>query len=326
MLKKLPTINPCRAGTMPLEIFLAVHTPCSAWSICSTVEACMRVPQHGKIKSSPCTLLGALLVALLQNFLQTTFTRLPSPLVNKSRDACRVVSGAVRTRALQAEPIGDPAILADVQHTSAFLAALFAGICTGNPPHPALATSVAQCVGDYATWFGRVPNAPLQAALQQLLAFMAVPQAAQSAATAFRNLCVRCGSQLCSPADLTPLIHAARAALSAPGMFFQRACGCGIYMNVPQQEHAFLCPRTFKFKLWSRRICLLCWIAGSQVEQEWQKLMVEGLARVVILLPASEAAAAGLQIAQAIVERITQIISQASGEEPPGGSLFGPST
>lgn len=41
--------------------------------------------------------------------------------------------------------------------------------------------------------------------------------------------------------------------------------------------------------------------------------MVEGLARVVVLLPAAEAAAAGVQIAQPIVERITQLTPQACG-------------
>lgn len=135
------------------------------------------------------------------------------------RFACRVVAGAVRGRALQGEPIHDPVVLADVQQTSAFLSALFGGICTGTAPHPALANSVAQCVGAYSAWFGRAPDAPLQPALQQLLVYMAVPEAAQSAGTAFRNLCVRCGSQMGNPALLTPLIHVARAALSTAGMF-----------------------------------------------------------------------------------------------------------
>ncbi|KAK9902253.1 hypothetical protein WJX75_009732 [Coccomyxa subellipsoidea] len=194
--------------------------------------------------------------------------------------AVRVVAGAVRGRALQGEPIHDPVVLADVQQTSAFLSALFGGICTGTAPHPALANSVAQCVGAYSAWFGRAPDVPLQPALQQLLVYMAVPEAAQSAGTAFRNLCVRCGSQLGNPALLTPLIHAARAALST---------------------------------------------AGPQVDQEWQKLMVEGLARLVVLLPAAEAAAAGVQIAQPIVERITQLTPQACGapSSPAAAELVG---
>lgn len=111
----------------------------------------------------------------------------------------------------------DAATQADAQQTSAFLAALFGGICSGVAPHPVLANAVAHCIGDYAAWFGRA-QAPLQAALQQLLGYMAIGEAAQSAAMAFRNLCVRCGSQLSSQMVLAPLIQAGRAALSRPGM------------------------------------------------------------------------------------------------------------
>lgn len=44
--------------------------------------------------------------------------------------------------------------------------------------------------------------------------------------------------------------------------------------------------------------------------------MVEGLARVISLLPASEASAAGLEVAQPIVDRISTLISQAAGDWP----------
>ncbi|CAL8466105.1 g5641 [Coccomyxa elongata] len=181
--------------------------------------------------------------------------------------AVRVVSGAVRVRALQSEPMKDAATQADAHQTSAFLAALFGGICSGVAPHPALANAVAHCIGDYAAWFGRA-QAPLQAALQQLLGYMAIPEAAQSAALAFRNLCVRCGSQLSSQMVFAPLLQAARAALSGPGL-------------------------------------------GKDLD--WQRMLVEGLARVAVLLPPAEAAAAGVEVAQPIVERIAQLMPQACG-------------
>ena len=42
-------------------------------------------------------------------------------------------------------------------------------------------------------------------------------------------------------------------------------------------------------------------------------MLVEGLARVVVLLPPAEAAAAGVELAQPIVERIAQVTPQACG-------------
>jgi len=44
--------------------------------------------------------------------------------------------------------------------------------------------------------------------------------------------------------------------------------------------------------------------------------MVEGLARVISLLPASEASAAGLEVAQPIVDLISTLSPQAAGEWP----------
>lgn len=42
-------------------------------------------------------------------------------------------------------------------------------------------------------------------------------------------------------------------------------------------------------------------------------MLVEGLARVAVLLPPAEAAAAGVDVAQPIVERIAQLMPQACG-------------
>ena len=203
--------------------YSVVHTLCFAWSTCNTVETSLLMPQHGKTRSLHCMLSGKTPCSaqFMSNFCFPLWV-LSQTLIFWACYAfecalCRVVSGAVRTRALQSEPMKDAATQADAQQTSAFLVALFGGICSGMAPHPALANAVAHCIGDYAAWFGRA-QAPLQPALQQLLGCMAIPEAAQSAATAFRNLCVRCGSQLSSHAVLAPLILAARAALSRPGM------------------------------------------------------------------------------------------------------------
>lgn len=122
--------------------------------------------------------------------------------------------------------MNDAAMLADAQQTCAFLAALFGSICAGDPQHPLLAKAIAECIGSYAAWFGREQGAPLHTALQQLLHFMAVPQSAASAAAAFRNLCVRCGSRLASTAELVPLLQAVKAALARPGGFAWTLVAC----------------------------------------------------------------------------------------------------
>ena len=50
--------------------------------------------------------------------------------------------------------------------------------------------------------------------MQRLLQCMAVPQAAEAAAIAFRNLCVRCTGQLQGSSVLGALIHAVQGLLS----------------------------------------------------------------------------------------------------------------
>ena len=50
--------------------------------------------------------------------------------------------------------------------------------------------------------------------MQRLLQCMAVPQAAEAAAVAFRNLCVRCTSQLQDSSVLGALTHAVQGLLS----------------------------------------------------------------------------------------------------------------
>lgn len=50
---------------------------------------------------------------------------------NDAHTACRIVSGAVKVRSLQSEPIQDSATQQDAANTSSFLSTLFASICTG---------------------------------------------------------------------------------------------------------------------------------------------------------------------------------------------------
>lgn len=63
-----------------------------------------------------------------------------------------------------------------------------------------------------------MPDAPLEAALQLLLRFMALPDVAAAAAAAFRNLCVRCTGKLANTVTLAALVQAAEAPLSVPGI------------------------------------------------------------------------------------------------------------
>lgn len=60
----------------------------------------------------------------------------------------------------------------------------------------------------------RSPEAPFEAAMQRLLQCMAILQAAEAAAVAFRNLCVRCTSRLHDSSVLGALIHALQGLLS----------------------------------------------------------------------------------------------------------------
>lgn len=59
----------------------------------------------------------------------------------------------------------------------------------------------------------RCAEAPFEAGMQRLLQCMAVPQAAEAAAAAFRNLCVRCTSKLRDSNILSALICAVRGVL-----------------------------------------------------------------------------------------------------------------
>jgi hypothetical protein len=145
------------------------------------------------------------------------------------------VSGAIKVRSLQSEPMRDASTQQDALHTTAFLAALFGRVCADAEAalalHSSFASSVGHCIGDYGAWFGRVSDAPLEAALKVLLRFMTATTAAQPASTAFRNLCVRCTGKLANAATVPLLIKAAAAALSTPGSWSLHCCVALFFVN-----------------------------------------------------------------------------------------------
>ena len=64
--------------------------------------------------------------------------------------------------------------------------------------------------------------------MQRLLQCMAIPQAAEAAAAAFRNLCVRCTSKLHDSSVLGALIHAVRGLLSQGELMGLLSCDASI--------------------------------------------------------------------------------------------------
>ena len=105
-------------------------------------------------------------------------------------------------------------------------------------------------------------------------------QASHTAAHAFRSLCNRCSAKLRRPATLLSLIKAAEAVL-APSA--QRSPGS---QSSP---------------------------AGTALLSEDRIVIVEGLARIVAVLPPADAAAAGLRLSTPFIQRVQQTATATAG-------------
>ena len=140
----------------------------------------------------------------------------------------KAVSLSVKTRAL-AEPTNSnnqssaaaAALAADRQATQQLLAALFGqAVCSGEGAgrmlgaHPLLAQACCTLMQEYATWFGKAAEAPLEGAFGFLLQALHIPTAAKAAAAAFQALCLRCAWRLKDAATVGSLMKAARGILT----------------------------------------------------------------------------------------------------------------
>lgn len=105
-------------------------------------------------------------------------------------------------------------------------------------------------------------------------------QASHPAAQAFRSLCNRCSAKLRRPATLLSLIEAAEAVLAPSAQ--------------PSPSAHTAAPAT----------ALL---------SEDRVIIVEGLARIVAVLPPADAAAAGLRLATPFIQRVQQTATATAG-------------
>ncbi|MEW5296974.1 MAG: hypothetical protein WDW36_000215 [Sanguina aurantia] len=169
----------------------------------------------------------------------------------------------------------------------AFLLQLFADVCspTGalvrHMANPWLLTAAAQLIGEYAAWFGRAQDSPLEAALTLLLHALGHPQCCTSAAAAFRNLCVRCGDRLSQLPVLESLIRLAAQTITP----LPEAGGIAEPVGLSAGERA---------------------------------AVVEGLARIVSGLPEGVAAQMALQLVTPMIARAQSLAATGS---PPSSHL-----
>lgn len=93
---------------------------------------------------------------------------------------------------------------AQAQQTNDLLLALFNELCSAQGraaahlSSPYMCATAASVIGAYAAWFDTTPAAPLEGALQLLLHSLSFPHSWHAAAGAFKMLCARCASRLCS--------------------------------------------------------------------------------------------------------------------------------
>eukprot|EP00798_Chlamydomonas_sp_ICE-L_P007351 gene7351-474_t len=193
----------------------------------------------------------------------------------------RAVSLRVKARILgrTGEPptsrSGDPETVRAAAEAHSQLLAIFNVSCGGDASsksaaaflsNPWVCRSTSHLIGEYAAWFGKADQVPLEEALRVLLHALCLPMSWSHAAHAFRNVCVRCKDQLCGGTALTGLMDlAARAVAPAPA------------------------PGTLA--------------ASVAMELDDRLAVVEGLARVIAGLPPATAAEAGLYLIRPIVER-----------------------
>ncbi|KXZ46622.1 hypothetical protein GPECTOR_42g833 [Gonium pectorale] len=194
-----------------------------------------------------------------------------------------------------------PQAAAQAAELQALLSRLFADICSsggciaGRLTVPWVGLAVSRLVGDYAAWFGKAPDTPLQGALGLLLHLLAVPPAAAAAAQAFRNCCVRGADKLTAhPPTLSALASAAMAAVAPPPAASAAGGvgggGAGAAAGPPGLG-----------------------LAGS-LSTEDRSAVVEGLARLAATLPAEAAAEAGCALMSPFVARVQSVAAAAAAE------------
>ncbi|KAG2427058.1 hypothetical protein HXX76_012574 [Chlamydomonas incerta] len=206
----------------------------------------------------------------------------------------RAIHLPVKAAALggRAGELDTPAAASQSAELQALLGRLFTDVCSpsgrvyGLLPHPWLCQAACRLIADYAAWFGKAPDAPLQPALALLLQALSVRPAAAAAAQAFRNLCVRGADRLTAdPATLPALAAAAMSAVAPPP-------APGLNGGVA---------------------------AAVALEPEQRAAVVEGLARLAASLPAAQGAEAGRALMAPCVARAQSIATAAAAAS--GGRL-----
>ncbi len=109
---------------------------------------------------------------------------------------------------------------------------------------------------------------------------MLILQASHTAAHAFRSLCNRCSAKLRRPATLLSLIEAAEAVLAPSAQPSAGAQSC---------------------------------TSGPALLSEDRVAIIEGLARIVAVLPPADAAAAGLRLSTPFIQRVQQTATATAG-------------
>jgi hypothetical protein len=174
------------------------------------------------------------------------------------------------------------------QQEQQLLLALFEELC--NPTSRAasflnnafVCATASSLVGAYAPWFDNTPRSPLEGALQLLLHSLRFADSWHAAAVAFRALTVRCATRLANAQVLQSLAAAAATAITPPPQAGQMPC----VVQMPLDD---------------------------------RQAVLEGLVRIVTLLPRSEAQECALGLQQPLLARTQAILTHGSSLAAQGG-------
>ncbi|KAF8069517.1 IPO13 [Scenedesmus sp. PABB004] len=190
---------------------------------------------------------------------------------------------------LKAQLSAPPGRHADAAANGAALQAIMDDLCSpggrgaGAMGSPHACATAAALVGAYAPWFEATPAAPLEGALRLLLHGLGSPVSAHAAAGGFKLLCVRCAPRLASAPVIAGLAGVAAAAVAPP--------------PPPGQ------------------------VAGdAALALEDRQAVLDGLARVVTLLPPADATEAALSLQAPHLARGAAIIGHGSATAAGGGA------